>query len=286
MKTFTGKELDNVLELHMKWLFGEEGGVRANLSGANLSDADLSDAVLSRADLSGADLSGADLRWENLSDADLSRADLSDASLRWANLSDADLSRADLSRADLSDASLSGANLSGANLRRASLSGANLSGANLSDAVLSGANLSGADLSGADLSGADLRWANLKRANLSGANLRYPIACPEDGAFIGYKKVKNIAGQCYIVKLQIPAKAKRCSATSRKCRCSYAKVLSITHLDGTKTGLESVTNKFFGKECVYTIGEYVYPDSFDEDRWNECSHGIHFFITRQEAVDY
>ena len=201
MKTFTGKELVNVLELHMKWLRGEEGGVRANLSCADLSGAKLS----------GADLSGADL------------------------------------------------------------SGANLSGADLSDANLSGANLTHADLSG---------------ANLSDANLRYPIACPEDGAFIGYKKVKNIAGQYYIVKLQIPAKAKRCSATSRKCRCSYAKVLSITHLDGTKTGLESVTNKFFGKKCVYTIGEYVYPDSFDEDRWNECSHGIHFFITRQEAVDY
>lgn len=27
-------------------------------------------------------------------------------------------------------------------------------------------------------------------------------------------------------------------------------------------------------------------DSFDEDRWNECSHGIHFFINKQEAIDY
>ena len=241
MKTFTGKELVNVLELHMKWLCGEEGGVRADLSGADLRNADLRNA----------DLSGAILR----------------------------------------NAELSGANLSGAILRCADLSGtilrnADLSGADLIGAILRYTYLSGADLSGANLSGADLRNADLSGADLSGAILRYPIACPEDGAFIGYKKVKNIAGQCYIVKLQIPAKAKRCSATSRKCRCSYAKVLSITHLDGTKTGLESVTNKFFGKKCVYTIGEYVYPDSFDEDRWNECSHGIHFFITRQEAVDY
>ena len=246
MKTFTRKELDNVLELHMKWLGGEEGGVRANLSGANLS--------------------GANLRWANLSGADLSRADLS---------------RADLSRADLSDAKLSGAKLSGAKLIWADLSDAKLIRADLS-----GANLRWANLRRANLRRAILSDAKLSDADLRGADLRYPIACPEDGAFIGYKKVKNIARQYYIVKLRIPAKAKRCSATSRKCRCSYAKVLSITHLDGTKTGLESVTNKFFGKECVYTIGEYVYPDSFDEDRWNECSHGIHFFITRQEAVDY
>ena len=25
---------------------------------------------------------------------------------------------------------------------------------------------------------------------------------------------------------------------------------------------------------------------FDDDRWNECSTGIHFFITRDEAVMY
>lgn len=27
-------------------------------------------------------------------------------------------------------------------------------------------------------------------------------------------------------------------------------------------------------------------DDFDENRKNECSTGIHFFITRQEAEDY
>lgn len=27
-------------------------------------------------------------------------------------------------------------------------------------------------------------------------------------------------------------------------------------------------------------------EDFDEDRRNECAAGIHFFITRQEAVDY
>ena len=25
---------------------------------------------------------------------------------------------------------------------------------------------------------------------------------------------------------------------------------------------------------------------FDTNRWNECAPGIHFFITRQEAVNY
>jgi len=147
-----------IIEKHGMWLRGEEGGARANLSGAYLSGADLSGADLRRADLRRADLSGADL-----SGADLSGADLSGAYLSGADLSGADLSGADLRRADLS-----GAYLSGADLRRAYLSGADLSGADLSGADLSGAYLSGAYLSGADLSGADLNefYAKLETARL------------------------------------------------------------------------------------------------------------------------
>jgi len=124
MKSYTTEELKEVLAKHRKWVFSEDGGSRADLSGADLRRANLSGAYLSGANLSGAYLSG---------------ANLSGAYLRCADLSGADLSCADLSGADLSGANLSGANLrcdlSGANLRCAYLSGANLSGANLSGAV-------------------------------------------------------------------------------------------------------------------------------------------------------
>ena len=52
-------EIKQVLDLHKKWL-NEQGGERANLSGADLRRADLSGANLLWADLRGADLSGAD----------------------------------------------------------------------------------------------------------------------------------------------------------------------------------------------------------------------------------
>ena len=180
------------------------------------------------------------------------------------------------------------ANLSGANLRSANLSGADLSYANLRNANLNSANLRYADLRGADLRGANLRDANLKNADLRGADLSniivdkyttgYFLACPEKGSFIGFKKV-----ECYIIELEIPANAKRSSATSRKCRCEFAKVLSITNIDGSDSGLTEVVNRNY-KKTIYKVGEMVYPDSFDENRWNECSNGIHFFITREEAV--
>ena len=161
---------------------------------------------------------------------------------------------------------------------RANLSGADLSGANLWGANLWGANLSGADLSGANLSGANLSGADLSGANLSGAYC--PLACPEEGEFIGFKKANG-----YIVKLRIPEDAKRSSATGRKCRCSKAVVLSITNKDGTDSGLSEIKSGY-DSNFIYRVGETVSVDDFNDNRWVECAPGVHFFITRQEAVDY
>nr|DAK07426.1 MAG TPA: pentapeptide repeat protein [Ackermannviridae sp.] len=203
------------------------------------------------------------------------------ANLRWANLSGADLSGADLRGANLRGANLSGADLSWADLSVANLSVANLSGADLRGADLSGANLRGADLRGADLSVADLSVANLSGANLSGANdLFTPMACPSDGAFIAWKKCCDDL----IVKLLIPEDARRLSAAGRKCRCDKAMVLEIQNLDGTNAGTTAYSTHT--ENFAYVVGQTVTPDSFCEDRWQECSSGIHFFITREEAVRY
>jgi hypothetical protein len=112
----SAKKLQEIIKSHGRWLRNEEGGERADLSGADLSGADLR----------GADLRSADLSSANLRSADLSGADLSGADLRSADLSGADLSSADLSGADLRGADLSGADLSSANLRSANLRSANL----------------------------------------------------------------------------------------------------------------------------------------------------------------
>ena len=89
----------------------------------------------------------------------------------------------------------------------------------------------------------------------------------------------------YIVELEIPADALRSSATSRKCRCSHAKVISITNIDGSPTGVD-VVYSYHDSSFAYSVGSIVEVNNFDTNRWNECAPGIHFFITRQEAVDY
>lgn len=247
-------EIREMLEQHQLWL-DNNGGERINLQGA---------------DLRGIDLRKANLRGANLQDVRLWGADLNYADLGYANLRDA----------DLHNVNLWGASLNEANLHSADLSCANLNWANLCYTDLSYANLYSANLSDVNLHGADLNGAILDNVKCNCHTNFFALQCPEEGSFIGYKK----AGW-YIVKLEILPDAKRSSATTRKCRCSAAKVLSITTLDGRDDGTQFISSNR-DSDFVYQVGEIVRVDDFDENRWNECSTGIHFFITRNEAVEY
>ena len=177
----------------------------------------------------------------------------------------------------------------GADLGDAYLRGANLRDADIGGAYLGGADLRCADLRDADLGGADLGGADLRGADLGGAkNVPFiPMACPTDGEFIGWKKVCD-NGITYLVKLLILEDAKRSSATGRKCRCSKARVLDISALQDGKEGPKErkIINTSYDPYVTYEVGKVVEPDSFDDDRFNECSHGIHFFIDKQEAIGY
>jgi uncharacterized protein YjbI with pentapeptide repeats len=200
----------------------------------------------------------------------LRRADLCGASLRGADLRSADLCGADLRGADLRSASLRGASLRGADLSGADLSRANLRGANLR-----GADLRGADLRSADLRSADLGSANLRRADLSGAKGLAQFCILPQGDIIGWKKLANGA----IARLLIPHDAKRVNAySSRKCRAEF---VFVTEIIGAAEGAGK-----FDKKTIYKTGVRVSPDSYNPDARLECSNGIHFFITRQEAEDY
>jgi uncharacterized protein YjbI with pentapeptide repeats len=234
----TTDKLKQILENHKKWL-RNEGGERADLHGADLHGADLRYTDLRRANMRGANLSGINVYGANLSYADLEGSDLSYNDLRYADLRYTDLSYANLSYAELHEINLSGANLNGANL-----------------------------------SYADLRGANLSDIVYNETTAFFALQCPEEGAFIGWKKCEREV----IVKLLIPEDAKRSSATSRKCRASKAIVLEVI-------GAEKAVSKN-DMNFIYEVGKEMIPDSFDEDRWNECSHGIHFFLTRNEAERY
>lgn len=137
-------------------------------------------------------------------------------------------------------------------------------------------------------------------------NNLYPIV-PEEGSFIGFKKVMDRNEEYVIAKLLIPEDAKRSSGTTRKCRASKVKVLDMYYMNNKNKKCEEAYNAFhsycnycscncekcelnahdiFLKGTVYKIGKTIESDYFDENRWNKCTHGIHFLLTENEAIDY
>jgi hypothetical protein len=176
-------------------------------------------------------------------------------------------------------ANLYGANLREANLSRADLYGADLRGADLREADLYGADLREANLRGADLYGANLSGANLYEADLSRAKLPH-FQIPQDGELTVYKKLQN--GD--IARLLIPAKAKRtASLVGRKCRAEYVKTLSIKTFNDKNIKMSySLSDSL----CEYKVGEFTYPDRYSDDIRLECTNGIHFFLTIEEAREW
>ena len=153
-------------------------------------------------------------------------------------------------------------------VRWAYKTGADLSGADLSGANLRSANLIGADLRSADLRGADLRGA--KGAEYTIAKTRI---LPE-GDLIGWKKCDGGV----IVRLRIPVDAPRSHAFGRKCRAAYVDVLDVY---GAEVGISQHDGT-----TEYRVGQRVACDKWDDNWHEECSGGIHFFITRIEAENY
>ena len=136
------------------------------------------------------------------------------------------------------------------------------------------------------LSGWDMSGIRKKDGMFACTNINYdvldafiPMACPNEGSFIGYKKCRDER----IVQLEVPEDAKRSSAYGKKCRCDRAKVLGIWTLDGEET---EYAVSIFDSDFVYYRGKAVEVQNFNRNRFNECAVGIHFFMTRKEAEDY
>jgi len=180
-------------------------------------------------------------------------------------------------RANLRSANLSSADLSSANLRLADLRSANLSSADLSSA-----DLRLADLRSANLSSANLSWANLSSANLRSADLdkiKHKFCILPDGDIIGWKKINGC-----LIKLLIPEQAKRVNAlSSRKCRSEYADVLAIYDKEGKEISEVIGGHK---PDMKYILNDRIFPDKFNDSLLEECTNGIHFFITKREAEEY
>lgn len=210
--------------------------------------------------------------------------------LREIVLEDADLSGWNIDHVDFSLSTFRNVCFDGASLKGSCLKNSLFDKCSFRGTCFQNADMRGAAMRYDDLTGADIRGANLFSAVLEHAALTdvvsdedtkfFRLHCPEKGAFLGYKKCFNNR----LVQLLIPADAKRTSATLNSCRCNKAKVLTIKSFDYSEEYDEAWS--LVDENFVYRRGQWVEVKDFDEDRWNDSTTGIHFWLTREEAKAY
>lgn len=291
-----------------------------DMSGMDLRQVDFTDADLHCANLSGSDLTGADFFGACMSDANLMGAKINNANFKKACMSFATLTGAVISHswfdgADLGLASFDGAVISYTHMEGVRMVRATITDASLYVVMMSGADLDGVSFEGSKLGHVRMAMANLQTANFTSAhieecffehanlcNARFTSAhiskgtsfdsanlhgCEFDGEeknrlgrildrpITGYKK----SGEGDIVTLEIPAGAIVFSINNRKCRTNRAKVIDT---EG-KPELSSI----FDKRFKYHVGDEIVPMGEFDLMYNiECTSGIHFFLTREEAERY
>lgn len=264
------KQLKTIMDAHAKYLAGKAGGKRANLKNVVLTGS-ISDFNFSKVLFE-----GVTANYVTFCDCKFNKCHFD---------GDCDFISADFNDCDLSDVEMdNGANFAGASFDRCNFKNTNCYGAIFRDTSFWNADLTNANMNEADFTNADFVRCKLDNIKYDECTAGIALACPEKGAFTAFKKAELYNGDNCVVELLIPADAKRSSATTRKCRVSKAKVVAVYRMDGKSVKQNAYsrhTNSF-----VYKIGKTVEVKNFDKNRWNECSTGIHCFITKKEAEQY
>ena len=273
------QELDRIVYRHERWLNKYSDGEKAVIEGRRLTDRTtrLIDRDLSWAEIHNCDLTGLYMGKSTtkpaVSSAKKTRpGKMADAQIIDCCLDDVDFERVDMMRCVIKNASMLRDKFNHSDLRNCHFEATNLQEAEFFNSDLMGVNFNESNTN--NLSMEQVVISPEKLNTIYDQNQ----AVPDEGAFIGWK---NASG--YIVKLEIPADAQRVGGlASRKCRASYAYVVSITNMENDQSIASAKSNK--DKNTVYEPGKFIYPNQFDTRLDHECTTGIHFYTTREEAV--
>lgn len=266
----TSKQLKTIMDAHAKYLAGKASGKRAVFRNVELTDA------FSDIDFSKASFEGVTAKYVTFSDCKFNECHFDE---------DCDFVRADFNGCDLTEIETeSGANFTGASFDNCNFKNARCCGSNFRDTTIFNTDLTNVNMYEADFTNAYFTNCKLDNIKYDELTAGIALACPEKGAFTAFKKAKLYNGDECIVELQVPADSLRSSATTRKCRVSKATIVAIYTMDGksVKQNAYSTHTRSF----VYKLGKMVEVKNFDKNRWNECSSGIHCFITKREAEQY
>lgn len=209
------------------------------------------------------------------------------SNFRGAAFNRVNMHHSDFRYSDFDGTILINSNISHSNLTKASFVGANISGSNFQGCNLEYADFSGAIWGDSDFRNTDLRTAKLNFGYFSTVMIdkttQLPdFQIPQNVDLTGWKVFRNAKNPSKLVigEIRIPKSAKRTACLgSNKCRASAIILVNLSNGD-------SVANSWYQTNFVYNIGEVTNAGSYDPDIRKECSFGIHFFTTPEQAEHY
>ena len=288
--------------LHEAWLKNDPDGKQLRIRDVAISDVNLSRRDLRYAKFTNVTFENVRLDYTNLEAAELVEVTFDHVNLVFANLfklsgNSTKFINSVAPHANFGYAQLNCCTITNSSFPCADLSRAHFNQSTITDTEIKDANLLLTDMMDSKLKNVSFKNSNLNAAQFRGASFDNvtglpPIACPEKGGFIAYKAV-SVSGKLIgaypkldaIAELYIPETAKRCSDTTRRCRCSRAKVIAFYNPKGNKIkATKAVSGCPIDAKC-YTKGKYVKADAFDDDRWNHWAEGIQFVMTFDEAKE-
>lgn len=213
--------------------------------------------------------------------------DLREVKFKNMNLQGWDLSNLDLYKASFENCRLNGAVMNNCRADHIAFYDCDIRNLKLTNSMSRAVSFRYNDMEGIDISGSDIYASVLEDAHNQDKVIYddrtrwYKMSCPEEGAFIAWKCCTDLR----VVQMLVPADAKRCMAAMETGRASKVKVLTIKSIDETEEfdwAQSTVDPDFY-----YERGQWLEPaNGFQEDRWKDSSPGIHFFLDRQQCVDY
>lgn len=268
----TLKRLKEIMASHAKWLDNKYGGTRARFEDVTFQG-------------TFKDFDFSQVSFENVT---AKYASFENCKFNNANFENCSFEQADFDNCEFVDCEVdTGVSFNSAGFDKCNFDEAHLFGADFSEACFFNCTFVKANLNNADFRNAEFNDCNLTNISYDELTAGIALACPEKGAFTAFKKAHLYSGDRCIVELLVPADAKRSSATSRKCRVSKAKVVAVYKFDdGVYTPVKVNAYSNHTNSFVYKLGSTVSVKNFDKNRWNECSTGIHCFITMREAELY
>ncbi len=257
--------------MHSSFMHSKTEGYKADFSNSIFNNANFENAILDgKCNFSNTSLQLASFNHTYIENANFKKADLSDAIFTNVKLIRANFDDADLSFGYFSESSLPAASFKNANLKSAYFTKCNIQGANFKNALTNEYTIFEGN--------AHYHYKTIMPNTL--------MICPEEGSFIGYKigAISEYSKKRFLIKLEILESAKRLNGDTRVCRCDKAKVLDIINID-TKEHV-NMCSSCYDYDFKYEVGKVSEVNEFDDNRWVDYTTGIHFFMTKQEALDW